>query len=207
MPLQLISAPAAEPITLEDAKKWLRVETQYDDDVISGLIVAVRMYAEERTRRSLVTQTWKLVLDSFPGPSLIGVPYGRAFGVPHHAILLERAPVTAVTSIQYLDMGGNTQTMPSTDYTVDVTSEPARITPVFGKIWPINLPQIGSVSVTFTAGYGGAEAVPAGITTWMKLRLAALYENREEVAVGARLVVAEVPMVDSLLDPYCLRYF
>jgi hypothetical protein len=34
------------------------------------------------------------------------------------------------------------------------------------------------------------------------MRIGALYENREETAVGARIVVAELPFVDRLLDPY-----
>ena len=50
--------------------------------------------------------------------------------------------------------------MPSAEYTVDTACEPARLTPVFGKIWPTTLPQIGAVSVTFDAGYGAADAVP-----------------------------------------------
>ena len=207
MPLQLVTPPSGEPLSLDEVKQWVRVDTPYDDLLLLGLIAAARNYAEEKTRRCLITQTWKLVLDSFPGPSLMGVPYGVAYGVPGHAILLERTPVVSVGSITYLDMSGTQQTMPSTDYTTEFASEPARITPVFGKIWPINLPQIGSVQVTFTSGYGTADKVPDGIKTWMKLRIGALYENREEVAVGTRIVVAELPYIDALLDPWLVRYF
>lgn len=207
MPLQLVTPPTSEPLLLDDVKAHLRVDTSYDDFLIESLISAARTYAEEKTHRSLMAQSWKLVLDSFPGPSLMGVPYGRAYSVPEHAILLERPPVTAVSSITYLDMAGVQQTMPSTDYVVELTSEPARITPVFGKIWPINLPQIGSVQVNFTTGYGSASAVPAGIKAWMMLRIGALYENREEVSVGSRITVQELPYADSLLDPWIVRAF
>lgn len=208
MPLQLLTPPSVEPVTLDEAKAWLRVDTAYDDLLILGLVTAARIYAEEKTHRSLITQTWKLVLDSFPGPSLMGVPYGKAFSLPGHAIQLERPPVVSVTSINYLDMSSTPQVMPSTDYAVDLTSEPARVTPIFGKIWPINLPQIGSVSITYQAGYGTTmDTVPAGIKTWMMLRMGALYENREEVVVGSRIVVAELPYIDALLDPWVIRFF
>jgi uncharacterized phiE125 gp8 family phage protein len=127
------------------------------------------------------------------------VPAGVPFSLPGHAILLNKSPVQSVTSIKYLDMSGVQQTMPPTDYVVDTSTEPARITPVFGKIWPISLPQIGSVEITFIAGYS---AVPEGIKSWIKLRVASLFENREEVALMNRGKVELLPYVDGLLDPY-----
>jgi hypothetical protein len=86
----------------------------------------------------------------------MGVPMGKAFGIPRHAIQMPVGPLIQVISIEYTAMDGSTQTMPTTDYTVDLTCDPPRITPVFGKIWPITLPQIGSVRVTFDAGYVAA---------------------------------------------------
>jgi len=68
-------------------------------------------------------------------------------------------------SIQYTAMDGTTQTMPSSDYAADLACEPARITPVFGKIWPITLPQIGAVQVTFDAGYAAPITANAGADT------------------------------------------
>ncbi len=157
MPLQLLTPPTTEPLSLAQAKSHLRVTTTDEDALISGLIAATRAYAQAKTQRQIIGAKWKLVMDSFPGPSLVGVPYGKAFTLPEHAILLPLAGVLQVVSIDYTDMGGNPQTMtPLTDYVVDLSCEPVRITPPFGRIWPIPLPQIGSVSVTFLAG----EAVP-----------------------------------------------
>lgn len=284
MPLQLITQPTAEPLSLSEAKLHLRVDTADDDTLIGALIAAARDYAEGLTHKQMVTARWKQVLDSFPGPSLMGVPYGRPFSLPGHAIYLERGPVLQVVSIQYLDMGGNVQTMPATDYTVDYSSDPVRITPVFGKIWPIPLPQIGAVWVTFDAGFaapltadngagtvavqgwkalalgdvlrlsngGGAlpaplrpntdyfvqnvvapgvyslatapggsaialtdtgsgqnfvGVVPEGLKAWLKIRLAALYENREEVAIMNRGKIEPLPYVDRLLDNYITHEF
>jgi uncharacterized phiE125 gp8 family phage protein len=209
---RLIAPPAAEPLSLADARLHLRIDSDMtaDDTLISSLITAARQYAEGQTRRALVTQTWLMVLDSFPGASEFGVPFGTSFSLPANAILLEKCPVQSVTSIRYLDMGGTWQTMPATDYVVDVVSEPARITPVFGKIWPIPLPQIGSVQVTYVAGYGAPDVggnwspgpVPAGIVNWMKLRVGSLYEHRGEVEVVSRGKLEPMPFVDSLLDGY-----
>lgn len=203
MPLLLVTPPAEEPVSLAEAKLHLRVDFPDDDALIASLISAGRQAAETiATGRQLVTARWKLVLDSFPGPSLMGVPAGLPFSLPGHAILLPKFPVQSVAAIEYLDMSGVVQIMPPTDYTVDAACEPARVTPVFGKIWPISLPQIGAVSVTFDAGYGSAVSVPEGIKSWIKLRVGSLYAHREEVAILSRGRAELLPFIDGLLDPY-----
>jgi uncharacterized phiE125 gp8 family phage protein len=200
--MQLITPPAGEPVSLAEAKLHLRVDFDDDDSLIQVLISAARQAAETLTNRQLVTARWRMVLDSFPGPSLMGVPAGQTFTLPGHAVLLPKSPVQSVVEIRYLDMAGAWQVMPAANYTVDSVCEPARITPVFGQIWPIALPQIGAVSVIFDAGYGDASTVPEGIKTWIKLRLGSLYVHREEVASMTRGRIDPLPFIDGLLDPY-----
>lgn len=201
--LASISPPSTEPITLGEAKAHLRVDLTDDDALITALIVAARQYAESETGRSLITQSWRLVLDGFPGSC---GPAGTAGPIPSllpgNAILLDQAPVQSITSIQYLDTGGAWQTLPESEWVAELQSAPARITPAFGKTWPTALPQIGSVKVEFVAGYGEASAVPQGIKIWMLLRLAALYENREEVSAMRQGKIEPLPYVDRLLDAY-----
>ena len=202
MPIQLVTPPTEEPVSLLEAKLHLRVDFDEDDMLIASLITAARQAAETLTGRQFTTARWKQVLDCFPGPSLMGVPAGQTFTLPGHAILLAKAPVQSVVSIDYLDMGSVNQIMPALTYTVDAACEPARITPVFGQIWPICLPQIGAVSVTFDAGYGTASQVPEGIKSWIKLRVGSLYAHREEVAALSRGRIEPLPFIDGLLDPY-----
>ncbi len=153
MPLQILQEPATEPLSLAEAKLHLRVDLPDDDALISALITSVRQYAETITRRAFIQQTWAYVIDSFPGPTLTGVPWGKTFTLPAHAIEIEKSRVQQVTAVNYLDMSGNPQVMPAADYAVDYSSEPCRITPVFGRIWPIPMPQIGACNVQFVAGY------------------------------------------------------
>ncbi len=202
MPMQLITPPAAEPVSLAEAKLHLRVDFDEEDALIQALISAARQAAEMLTQRQLVTARWRMVLDSFPGSGLMGVPAGQTFTLPAHAILIPKSPLQSVVEICYLDMAGVSQVMPSDHYTVDKACEPGRITPVFGQIWPIALPQIGAVSVIFDAGYGSAADVPEGLKSWIKLRLGSLYAHREEVASMARGRIDPLPFVDGLLDPY-----
>ena len=202
MPLQLVTPPAGEPVSLAEAKQHLRVDGGDDDLLIGSLISAARQAAETKTGRQLITARWKLVLDAFPGPSLMQSATGASFSLPGHAILLAKCPVQSVVSIEYMDMNGATHVMPASDYVLDAACEPARITPVFGKTWPPTLPQMGAVSVTFDAGYGAASAVPEGLKSWIKLRVGSLYGHREEMSVLSRGRIDPLPFVDGLLDGF-----
>ena len=205
MILRRISAPSIEPVSLLEAKNHLRVDFDFTDDdtLISSLITAARERAEMLTRRAFITQQWSLTLDAFPGPTMMGVPFGRSFSVPSHAVVINKSPVQSIQSIQYLDMSGNQQTLATNIWVADIQGEPARITPVFGAIWPPTLPQIASVVIKFTAGFGDTpDTVPEGIKDWIKIRVNTLYENREEVAILTKGKMEDLPYVDSLLDPY-----
>lgn len=165
MPLKLITPPTAQPLAVSDVRQHLKQDITDDDNLIALYLGAAVEFAQMQTQRQLVAARYQYVLDGFPGPSLMGVPIGQAFGIPAHAIQIPRTPLIQVVSIQYTAMDGSTQTMPTTDYTVDHSCDPPRITPVFGKIWPIPLPQIGSVRVTFDAGYMAAFTADATANT------------------------------------------
>lgn len=280
MPELLLTAPAGECIHLNEAKNDRRIDDNADDAKLRSLISAARLAVESKTRQVLMHSRWQQVIDTFPAYGMASVvSAGSTVSIPPYAIVLPRAPLVAVEKIEYLDMAGAWQTMPTSDYVVNVGMSPAIITPGFGKIWPIPLPQIGSVKITYTAGYaspvttggalsanqfrvtgpvtwavgarvqfynsggvlpapldadstyliasaasgiytvtdefGGAVTftqpgmgrsyigvVPAGIRSWMLLRVGSLYENREEAAVLSRGKLEALPWIDSLLDPY-----
>lgn len=153
MALQLITPPTALPLDLIEAKLQARVDVTDDDALISALVGAATNYAEGLTSKQLVAACWKQIMDSFPGYETDCAPYGRTFSLPGNAIQLFRHPVIQVVSVQYVGMDGTTQTVDPAIYTVDYSTEPVRIAPVFGAVWPIPKPQIGSVWVIFDAGY------------------------------------------------------
>ena len=181
--------PGAEPISVAEVKLHIRVDQSDEDTLMAMIITAARQHAEQITARSFMTQKWAYILDGFYDGS-------------GQTIRLEKGPVNSVDSITYIDMAGVLQTMPPTDYAVDYTGPLTRITPKFGKIWPITLPQMATVIINFTAGYGDATQVPEGLKSWIKLRCGTLYENREDVLIGQRFTVVDLNFVDTLLDPY-----
>ena len=66
MRLKLKAAPAIEPITLDEAKLHLRVDSADDNALISALITTARQLAERETKRAFITQTLQMYLDSAP---------------------------------------------------------------------------------------------------------------------------------------------
>ena len=54
MSLTLVSPPAAEPVTLAEAKSHLKLDTSDEDTLIASLITAARARAEWHTGRALV---------------------------------------------------------------------------------------------------------------------------------------------------------
>lgn len=189
MGLILTSAPAAEPISLAEAKLHCRVDGSDDDTLLTALIVAARELAEQQTGRALVTQTWKQTFDAFPLA----------------AIALERPPLQSVTSVKYYDPAGVQQTLDAGAYTVHTSSQLGFIAPAAGTCWPSTQDRDEAVEVVFVAGYGTAAAVPQAIKQWMHLQIGHWEKNRESVNVGN--IVNEMPYVGALLDPYRILRF
>lgn len=186
--LTQLSPPAAEPLTLADAKLHLRVDADIteDDGLIAALIVTARQQAEHRTGRALVTQQWRLGLDRFADDSLE----------------LPLPKLQSVQSVTYLDADGVRQTLAGAEYDVVTDELVGRLLPAFGKTWPDCRIRPGSVQVSYTCGYGAASDVPQSIKAWMLLAIGAWYENREAMTAGQP--VAELPRSfwDGLLDPF-----
>lgn len=192
MGLVLVTPPAVEPVALSDAKQHLRLEITADDTYVSGLITAARIYGENRLRRAFITQSWKRTLNYFPAVGF-GYPIKRDVKLP-------LAPLVSVESVQYYDPQGNLQTMDTTIYTVDNTTEPGAIVLNPGKVWPVTqLYKPNAVTINYTVGYGDATAVPQNIKQGIMMCVAHWYEQRTPYIVGQ--TVAEVPMAaDSLFD-------
>jgi uncharacterized phiE125 gp8 family phage protein len=189
MGMKLITAPAVEPISLEEAKAHLRVDHSDDDTLIGIYIQAARQTIDGRDGwlgRALVTQTWELQLDAFTGD----------------AVQLPLAPLQSVTSVKYDDADGVEQTLDAAGYDLDTTSVPGWL--VVGEDgWPTTLSAINAVRIRYIAGYGDAADVPAPIRAAILLMVGDLYAHRETAVVGANpSAVQMTTTVENLLAPY-----
>jgi len=209
---QLITPPAIEPVTLEQAKSQLRVDFSQDDSLITALISAAREYVEQNLNRAIYNQTYVLSLDQFNyGDWRSTIPTERRNPLRFSslwesmALRLPMPRLVLVTSITYLDTTGTQQTLDPSTYVVDNASQPARIVPALDLTWPTTDYYIpGSVQVTYVAGsYGDGTTVdncPQTIKQAILLMVGHLYNNREATS-EARL--SAIPLgVDALLSPY-----
>jgi uncharacterized phiE125 gp8 family phage protein len=140
MSLQIVTPPIAEPVTLADVKLRLRLTSTADDALITQLITPARVFAEKVTRYSLVSKGYQLTMERFPWP--------------HEPLVLPVPPVSAVSSITYLDSTATQQTWDPSEYIVGLNQVPALIVPLAPNIYPCTFRAhgINAVSVNFTAG-------------------------------------------------------
>lgn len=189
MSLKLITAPTAEPITLQEAKDHLRVDSTDDDALISAIIEAARQHLDGRDgilSRALMPQTWDYSIDRFPDGDTIPLPL---------------APAQSITSVKYVDGNGVTQTMSASDYALSADLEwSPSVRLGYNKTWPSTRDTYDAVTVRFVAGYASAAVVPAPLKAAILLLIGHLYENREATAPAQ---VHEVPLtVKNLIAPY-----
>jgi len=184
--LSQLSAPAAEPLTLAEAKLHLQLEDSFtdDDELISGFIGTAREIAEHITGRALITQQWRYSVDTFPVDSM-GLPLPK---------------LQSVQAVSYLDNNGTRQTLANTEYDVITDELVGRIIPAYGKSWPSCRNHPGSVRVDYTCGYGAASDVPFSIKQWMKLMIRAAYDNRSAIVEGQSMRDIPRSFSDGLLD-------
>lgn len=185
--------PTDLPLQLEDVKLRLKIDANDQDGDVAMLIRAATGYVQNYQWSQLIASTVVQRLDRFPCGEII---------------YLHKNPVSSVTTVQYVDSAGVTQTLVvTTDYTVDLNSKPARIIPAYAKSWPSSRGYIDDVIVTYVAGYGATpETVPEEIRQAMYMLIAHWHRNTEGVLVGS--ISRELEFgVKALLDLNSYRVF
>ncbi len=187
--ITVISQPASEPITVDDAKIFLRVVDDAEDGLITSLIKNAREWAERYTRRAFVTQTYRLSLDEFPdGPAPMG-----------NLIYLPGGPVASIDSIKYTDANGVEQTLPPSDYVLGSADAQAFafVRPAFSKAWPGTRDEPLAVRIEYVVGYGAAAAVPELVKQAIRLHVSWHFRNRDTVADNEQFMHAlEMKLAD-----------
>jgi uncharacterized phiE125 gp8 family phage protein len=178
MGFKVITPPAAV-LPLPELRLHLRIDddTTTEDAMLTALLDSARGYAQHYTGRAIGVQTIELALDAFP----LG------------AIQLPLSPVTALTTIKYLDTSNVEQTLSNTLYTLDDYGCSHWVLPAANAVWPITAPVANALKVRYTAGN-----LPATVRAALLLLVGHLYENRENTVPKE---MREVPVgVHALLD-------
>lgn len=187
--LTRITGPATEPVTLAEVKAALAIIGNADDALLARLIssaVATFDGPEGRLGRCLITQTWRLDISGSFAPGIV----------------LPIPPVISVDEIAYVDSGGATQTMDPADYFAAGLGSTSGAMVFPATRWP----SARSVSVSFTAGFGNAAAVPADVKDAILAVIGARYAWRESEVMASGSLSANPQFTDAV-DRWRVRGF
>lgn len=147
--------PASEPVTLSEAKTFLRIDSNTEDALIGDLIATARISAEEFTGHSLITQSWRLAYDD---DAPIETP-------------LPRGPVQSITAVRSIARDGTPTTISSAIYFLNAAKD--------ALFFDTHVQGV-RVEIDYSAGYGAASDIPKAIKQGMLAHIAALYDARED---------------------------
>lgn len=206
MGCELITPPDYPPISVEEAKSYLRIpaaDTAEDADIAELIEFAAEWFSEE-TGLSVVGRgggVYRLTLDGFP--QLPCGDFSRRAWQRSRQIILPRPPLVSVESIKYL-AGGVLTTWNASNYTVDATGMPGRVVLKPDASWPAADCDAKAVQINFTAGYG--VDVPKRIRQAVRWLVGHVYENREATSAGVK--VEELPFgVRSIVEAMTFREY
>jgi uncharacterized phiE125 gp8 family phage protein len=190
-------------VSVADARAWARIDDTSSDVVLTQLITAARMAAEEYLRRSLLTQSYKLTVDlsgsplgHWLGDGTFDLPVTALYGGLPRVVELPKGPVQSITAVTTYDIADTASTYSPGSYHVDAAGE--RLVLNFGCLWPADLRPVAACEITYAAGYGTAAAVPQPIKTGLLIHVASLYEQRGQCADAMDLP----PGTKQLYNPY-----
>jgi uncharacterized phiE125 gp8 family phage protein len=180
----LLIPPSAEPWSVAEAKTFLRVEHDDDDAVIAALIAAARGHVEALSRRALLVQRWRFVLDAWPAGGRLDPRIG---------------PLRGLIAARVFDTFGNAHSIDLSTFVVDaaanVIAAPCFAVPPPGRA-------CAGIELDVELGYGALGTdVPNALRHAIRMLVAHWYENRGLAAIGAN--VAMLPAgLGALVAPY-----
>jgi uncharacterized phiE125 gp8 family phage protein len=181
----LITGPSIEPVSLAEAKAWLRLDTTDEDGLVTALITAARLTVEAASRRLLMNQTWRLVMDYWPIGGIVKV---------------QISPFRAILAARSYDIYGNSTTYDPTGFIVDKASEPGRIMAA-NNIAPVTGRPFAGIELDVQLGYGAnASDVPQPLRQAILLLVALWFENRGDGIGGAGEPLPK--SIKTLISPF-----
>lgn len=183
MALKQTAPPALEPVTLAEAKAFLRIGHAEEDALIGTLIIAARTRIETATGLALIQQGWTLSRDDWAHDGSIELPL---------------APLISITDVKVFGDDDVAAVIDPAHYYVDRVSRPPRLLLRGSRVWARPGRRGNGIEIAFLAGFGAAAAnVPADLRQALLSIVAHDYAKRgDEADAGLPSVI------DSTLQRY-----
>lgn len=175
MTLTILTPPAEEPVSLAEAKAFLRVTHDAEDALIGALVTAARSRIEAELGLALVSTGFTETLDAWPL-------------MRTGAAKLSRGPLLSVDEIRI-----DGEALDPARYAARLATRPGLIAPA-GAGLPNPQGVHGAIEIDFTAGFGAAEDVPAPLAQAVLVLTAHAFEYRQGEA--------PVSLAEPWLRPY-----
>ena len=171
-----ITPPAQEPLAVADLVVFGRTGGATEEAAtVAALIAVARDAVENFTGRALLLSGWRMVADEWGDGVLV----------------IDRAPLAAVSAVKYYAEGATTlTTLSSADYLVIAGTEPGRVQ--ITADLPALADRADAVQVEFTAGAASPELIPPTLRHAVRLLALHFHELRTPVNVGN--IVNEIPL-------------
>lgn len=181
MTMHLVTPPAIEPVTLADARAFLKLSSTSDDEIVLLLLKVARETVEAKAGLALITQSWRLHVDRWPRS-------GR--------LALYRYPAKAVTAITAYNAEGEPVVLSPDEWLLQPGGRPQRLYLSARG----DSASLSGLEIEFTAGFceNGVE-VPDVLKQAILLLTAHLYEFRGAFD-GANQPVSFPPAFERLVD-------
>lgn len=187
MTYALITPPASEALTLAEAKAHLRLDTDDENALVTQLIVVAREHLERTTGLSLMTQHWRLYLDSISEDGVIPIAKG---------------PVQAIESLTVYDEDGVPTAFSLQGHVLDAAARPARLM-LRQRLVPGRA--VNGIEIDFVAGFSdSANTVPDTLKRAMLTHVAQMFSCRGVVGIEDQPALIP-PGYDRLVAPFLIR--
>lgn len=187
MDYMLLTAPAIEPVTLDDVKAWLKIDGTDEDNVLTALLVSARLSVEAVTGLMLITQSWRVILDDWPDDGRVTLPH---------------APLQSVNALRYYDLNHVAQPLPLSVFDIAAAARAPRLQS--NAALPAPGPQVAGIEIDLTFGFGDTAAtVPEPLKLAIKMLAAFWHEHRGDDDTLKPQYWPDA--ISGLLHPFMLR--
>lgn len=154
--IKQVAAPLVEAVTLAELKSFLRIDSDFEDDLLQKIISSARVLVEEYTKRSLINQSWKISFDDF---------------APRN-VRLVRGPVVEVTDVNIISATDVSTAVNPANYHLSASKEYLVFENfIAGK----------QIEINYTTGYGETGAdVPEPLKLAILTLCSKIYERKPE---------------------------
>lgn len=179
-----LTPPAAEPVSLDEAKLFLRLDHDEEDQLLGTLITAARLVIEAASGRIMIDQSWRIILDRWPA--------GGEFRLP-------LSPVASLIEARVYDPLGIAQPVAAAALALDKADDPPLLH-IVGAVPEIGRPR-AAIEIDVVAGFGATgEAVPAPLRQAVLRLTARWFELRGDVV--SRDAVGLPAEIRALVAPF-----